>query len=130
MASEENKTIESPFAHFVQEEWMWKQKPPLTRPVDLARVLDIPLQTASNWLRRGFIPEAGSLIVVASKTGLSFLKLLEVCGYPLPEGVVETKDLVDFMAQRFEHDAHKSYTPEEVANRIREYGEEYRAAAS
>lgn len=105
---------------------MWKQRPPLKTPTELANFLGLPKQTTYTWLRMGGIPQAHLLLEISQKTGLSFKKLMEICGYTIPEGFIEVKELIDFIANRLSQE-HASYTSDQVIDRIRELEEEYRA---
>jgi transcriptional regulator with XRE-family HTH domain len=115
---------ETDFARYLQREWMWKQEPPLRTPSELATALGVPKQTAFNWLRMGHIPSISALIQIAKRTGLSFTKLMKAAGHELPPGYVDSDEFAEFLARHFEenHTANpeKSYSPQEIANRIRE----------
>jgi transcriptional regulator with XRE-family HTH domain len=115
----DSQTTETNFSRYLQREWMWKQEPPITTPAQLARALGIPKQTAWNWLNGGYIPEAGSLIGVASKTGIPFTTLLRLCGYPVPSNLSDSQRLADLLIDQIQQDSHPTYTREEIIQLIK-----------
>jgi transcriptional regulator with XRE-family HTH domain len=89
-----NAPADTPFLRYLQEEWMWRQRPPLRTPTEFAKFLGIKPQTVFGWFR-GQRPQADALIEISNKTGLPLRKLLELNGYPIPKELEQNLKSLD-----------------------------------
>jgi transcriptional regulator with XRE-family HTH domain len=78
---------ETDFVRYIQEEWMWVQKPPITTPTEFARIIGMSRQTVFGWWS-GQRPQIVALIKISNVTGIALRKLLELCQYPIPNDLL------------------------------------------
>ncbi len=107
-------TDETPFVAYIRE-WMWRQRPPMTYPSQFAQFLGITKQAVYNWWD-GKTPAAQALILIADKTGLSLRELLMLCGYPVPNSLVDKDELMN----RLNQSGDRAFTAGEIEQIIRE----------
>jgi transcriptional regulator with XRE-family HTH domain len=119
----------SPFADLIQREFMYKQVPPLTSALDLARALHIAPQTAVNWLKLGRLPDPQRLPEIAQITGIPLTRLLRACNIPLPTSISDTKEFADYLAKHFANNQ-QAYTAQQVIDMINHLQQEYEKQAS
>lgn len=125
----------TPFALFLQD-YMWNQRPPLSR-AGLAQRVNLPKQTISTWFVNGSIPRPSTVIILAKRLGLSARDLLAVAGYAPDRYLNETEwlateehptaeEVFAYLRTQLEHDA--SLTMKErkrILAHVRELQEHY-----